>query len=52
MTLAELVVILCAIRGIAKGGNGDASSGVRSPRKSDAATEMQRNGILVNENVF
>ena len=52
MTLAELVVILCAIRGIAKGGNGDASSGVRSPRKSDAATEMQRNGILVMETYF
>jgi hypothetical protein len=52
MTLAELVVILCAIRGIAKGGNGDASSGVRSPRKSDAATEMQRNGILVMKTYF
>jgi hypothetical protein len=52
MTLAELVVILCAIRGIAKGGNGDASSGVRSPRKSDAATEMQRNGILVMKAYF
>lgn len=52
MTLAELVVILCAIRGIAKGGNGDASSRVRSSRKSDAATEMQRNGILVMTTYF